>query len=131
MPKPSTRPQKIADLIQQELAYLIKREARDPRLAHVSLTAVRLSPDLKLARVYFTMLKTEDRAAIEKAFEKASGFFRSLLAKNMQLRYIPHLYFVYDESIERGEKISSLINSALEADKKMHQKTDDHHDDEE
>jgi ribosome-binding factor A len=130
MPKPSTRPQKIADLIQQELATLIKKVVHDPRLADVSLTAVRLSPDLKLARVYFTLMETKNRKDAERAFEKASGFLRHLLSKHTELRYVPKLHFVYDESIERGARLSSLINEALEADKKLHPDTDDETDNE-
>lgn len=126
MPKPSTRPQKIADLIQQELALLIRKTVHDPRLTNISLTAVELTPDLKLAKVFYTVFNPEDRKGVAKAFEKAAGFLRHALSKSTELRYIPQLRFIYDESIERGERMSSLIGKALESDKKLHE-----HDDEE
>ena len=125
MRKPSIRPQKVADLIQQALAQLIKKEVHDPRLLGASLTAVRLSPDLKQAIVFFTVLENKNYKEAEKTFAKAAGFLRHLLAKNTELRYVPQLRFVYDKSIEHGAKLSSLINAALEADKKLHHETDE------
>ena len=110
------RQQRVADLIHHQLAVLLKKEVHDPRLARISLTAVSVSPDLKQAKIFYTLLESEDRKAIQKALDKAIGYFRRLLAEATALRYVPQLQFAYDESLERTEKISSLINRALKND---------------
>lgn len=107
------RQQRVADLIHHQLAILLKKEVHDPRLAIISLTAVSVSPDLKQAKVFYTLLESEERKSIQKALDKAIGYLRRLLAEVTALRHVPQLQFAYDESLERAEKISSLINRAL------------------
>jgi ribosome-binding factor A len=133
----SPRVQRVADQIQREIASLIQMEVSDPRVGMVSVTAVEVSRDLAHARVYVTVLNTLsddeslnqstlsepgelDKLEIEenlKALNKASGFLRTLLAKRLSLRSVPKLKFYYDGSIERGQQLSSLIDSALAADR--------------
>ena len=114
------RQQRVADLIHHQLAVLLKKEVHDPRLAKISLTAVSVSPDLKQARIFYTLLllllESEDRKAIQQALNKATGYLRCLLAKATALRYVPQLQFAYDESLERAERISSLINRSIKND---------------
>lgn len=117
----SNRLEKIADQLMRELAQLIRDEVRDPRVGMVSVTDVKVTRDLSYATVYVTFMGKADAAEAEESLEalnKASGFLRSLLAKNINLRTTPKITFVYDESITRGTYLSGLIDKALEEDSK-------------
>lgn len=136
----SSRMQRVADQIQRELASLIQMEVNDPRVGMVSVTGVEVSRDLAHAKVFVTVLNTLtddsdvndstlsepgdlDKLEIEenvKALNKAAGYLRSLLAKRLSTRSVPKLRFYYDGSIERGQQLSSLIDSALAADQESH-----------
>jgi ribosome-binding factor A len=135
----SQRQQRVADLIQRELAMLIQLEMNDPRIGMVSVTGVEVSRDLAYANVYVTVLNSAsgaengrlgdepagelDKLEIEesvKALNKAAGYLRSLLARRLKLRTTPKLRFHFDGSVSRGNKLSSLIDEALEADRNLH-----------
>ena len=136
----SARVQRVADQIQRELASLIQMEVNDPRVGMVSVTDVEVSRDLAHAKIYVTVLNTMtddsqvnestlsepgdlDKLEIEEninALNKAAGYLRSLLAKRLSTRAVPKLRFYYDGSIERGQQLSSLIDSALAADQDSH-----------
>ena len=105
------RPQKVADQIQRELSEILRRDLQDPRLALVTLTAVDASPDLSHAVVYFTCLERAQAEAAEKALRRAAGFLRSSLAKRMKMYTTPELRFKVDDSVERGDRLSRLIDS--------------------
>ena len=105
------RPQKVADQIQRELSEIIRRDLQDPRLALVTLTAVDASPDLSHAVVYFTCLERAQAEAAEKALRRAAGLLRSSLARRIKLYTTPELRFRYDDSVERGDRLSRLIDS--------------------
>jgi len=107
------RPQKVADLIQRELSELLRREVRDPRVGMVTLTSVDVSPDLSHAKVYFTMLGKEHLKETTTGLQRAAGFLRSQLAHRMKMYTTPELRFVYDESVERGDHLSQLIDSVV------------------
>ena len=107
------RPQKVADLIQRELADLLRREVRDPRVGMVTLTAVDVSPDLSYAKVFFTILEKEKQSETTDALQRAAGFLRSQLARRMKMYTTPELRFAYDESVERGGHLSQLIDSVV------------------
>jgi ribosome-binding factor A len=118
MKKDSTRPQRVAELIKRELAMLIPRELDDPRTRQATLTHVDISPDLKNARVYFTLLAgTAGAEPVTAALNRAAGHLRKILAGQIQLRVAPNLKFYFDESIERGDRLTRLINRAMQADK--------------
>ena len=106
------RPRKVADLIQRELSDLLRREVRDPRVGMVTITAVDVSPDLSHAKVFFTLLPPEKKSETEKTLQRAAGYLRSQIAHRIKLYTAPELRFVYDESIERGDRLSQLIDSA-------------------
>jgi ribosome-binding factor A len=119
MPKEYSRTERIADLIQRELSTVLQRETHDPRFTLVTVSAVKVTRDLAQAKVYITCYQAQDKQAIAattKALNKAAGFFRSLLAKQIQLRTIPQLHFIYDESIEYGNRLSNLIDEAVKRD---------------
>lgn len=107
------RPRKVADLIQRELSDLLRREVRDPRVGMVTLTSVDVSPDLSHAKVYFTILSKEHIGETTAGLQRAAGFLRSQLAHRMKMYTTPELRFVYDESVERGDHLSQLIDSVV------------------
>ncbi|MDM7322193.1 MAG: 30S ribosome-binding factor RbfA, partial [Gammaproteobacteria bacterium] len=110
------RHQRVADQIQRELAQLIRHEVRDMRLGMLTLTAVRVSPDLSHAKVFFTTMDPEQKTVALEVLGGAAPHLRSLLGRLMRLRITPQLHFVYDESIERGAHMSAVISAALARD---------------
>lgn len=110
------RHQRVADQIQRELAQLIRDEVRDTRLGMLTLTAVRVSPDLSHAKVFFTTMDPEQSSVALEVLSGAAPHLRSLLGRLMRLRITPQLHFVYDESIERGAHMSAVISAALARD---------------
>lgn len=105
------RPQRIGDLIQRELSDLLARELRDPRVGMVTITSVDVSPDMSHAKVFITLLDKEHLAEALDGLGRAAGFLRSQLAKRVKLYSIPELRFQYDESFERADRLSRLIDS--------------------
>jgi ribosome-binding factor A len=108
---PTRRQQRVSELIHRELSQLLWREARDPRLADVTITHVRITPDLLLARVYFSVLGgAEEEKAAQAGLERATGYLRSQLAARVQLRLAPELVFEVDRSAEYGRRIDQLLD---------------------
>jgi ribosome-binding factor A len=105
---------RIADQIQRELADLIREELRDPRVRLVTITGVELSRDQSHAKVFFTCLgSAEEARACGEGLDRAAGFLRGGLAHRLSTRTVPDLHFSYDESIERGVRLSRLIDEAV------------------
>ena len=111
--RPQGRPQKLGEVIQRELSELVQRELRDPRVGMITITSVDVSPDLSHAKVFFTTLDAGNVKEAEQGLKRAAGFLRSQLAKRIKLYTTPELRFSYDESVERGDRLSRLIDSAL------------------
>jgi ribosome-binding factor A len=107
----SGRPQKVGDQIQRELSELIQREVRDPRVGMVTLTGVDMSPDCTHAIIHYTCLDPTRVESAGKGLDAATGFLRSQLAKRVKIYSTPELRFIYDESVERGARLSQLIDS--------------------
>ncbi len=122
MAKEFSRTQRIGDQMQRELAELIQREIKDPRLGMTTVNEVRVSKDLSYADVYVTILNTanlEDESAADASIEvlkNAAGFLRSELGHRIKLRVMPHLRFHYDRTLVQGRRISTLIDRARERD---------------
>ena len=117
MHQETNRPRRVAHLLQREVADLIRREVNDPRVQHVTITSVDVSRDLSQAKVYFTCMDADsDASAVEKALNNAKGYLRHHLKERLDLRGVPNLRFVYDESVERGAHISELIDRAVRRD---------------
>ena len=112
MPRPSGRSQKVGDQIQRELSEIIHRELRDPGVGMITLTAVDVSPDCAYATVYFTCLDSAHVPAARAGLKRATGFLRAQIGKRIKIWTTPELKFVYDESVERGDRLSRLIDSA-------------------
>ncbi|MFV1992928.1 MAG: 30S ribosome-binding factor RbfA [Acidiferrobacterales bacterium] len=110
----SNRPRRVGALLKRELSDLIAREVNDPNVGKVTITAVEVASDLKNAKVYFTCWQDDDNHQKTLAgLIRARGFLRHCLRDRVDLRAIPSLHFVYDESIERGNRISKLIDDSL------------------
>jgi ribosome-binding factor A len=108
------RLRRVADQIQRELSGLLRAELKDPRVGMITLTGVEVSPDLAHAKVFFTTLgDAEALASSEKGLKRAAGFLRSELGHRLKLRVTPELRFVYDASVERGVRLSRLIDDAV------------------
>ncbi len=104
------RADRVADLIKQEISDILRREVHDPRIANITVTDVKLTDDLRSARIYFVELgKDRVSEGVEKGLAKAKGFLKRELGKRMQLRYIPELNFFYDPSFEYGSRIEKLL----------------------
>lgn len=110
----TARHARIADQIQRELAELVRLEVRDPRVGLVTLTGVELSRDQSHAKIFFTLLGApSDIENAREGLQRAAGFLRSSLAHRLSTRTVPELTFVYDESVERGVRLSRLIDEAV------------------
>ena len=123
MAKEYSRTQRVGDFLQQELAALIQRELRDPRVQMVSVTGVEVSRDLTHAKVFFTQLGVEDAEqakATAEVLNKAAGFLRTVIAKSATMRTVPKLHFRFDESVGRGRDMESLLRDVRAADDALH-----------
>lgn len=114
----SYRRQRVAELLKRELAFLIQHELSDPRVYGVTLTGAEVARDLSTAKIYFTCLSGADRAGqAVAALNKATSFLRRQLMGRLILRGVPELHFLYDESVEKGVALSSLIDRAIAEDR--------------
>jgi ribosome-binding factor A len=107
------RPQRLGDLIQREVSELIRLEVRDPRVGMITITSVDVSPDLSHAKIFFTVLEKEKLQETLQGLGRSAGFLRAQLAKRIKMYTTPELRFEYDESVERGDRLSRLIDQAL------------------
>jgi ribosome-binding factor A len=115
MPKDYPRSRRIAEQIQRELSEIIRLELKDPRVsAMVTITDVEVSADRAHAKVYFTLLgDAREVGETEAGLARAAGFLRTQLAQRMKLRTVPQLQFTYDASVERGVRLTRLIDEAV------------------
>lgn len=122
MPRDFSRNKRLGNQVLRTLNELIRFETKDPRLKLISLTAVDLSRDLSVARVYFSLLDPDgDPAAVLEGLQRASGFLRSSLGREIKIRHVPELRFAHDDSAAEAQRISSLIDGALDADQEKEQ----------
>lgn len=104
--------ERVASDMQRELGNILLLEAKDEDFKHVTITDCDVTNDLSFAKIYFTTI--DDREKVEKDLNNAAGFFRSLLAERLQIRHTPELRFIFDESIEYGQKIEKIIEKLHE-----------------
>ncbi|MBL8460876.1 30S ribosome-binding factor RbfA [Zoogloea sp.] len=120
MPKEFSRGQRVAEQIRRELAELIRLELKDPRVGFITLTDVEITPDYAHAKVFFTsMTGQEGLEEIQKGLRRASSFLRRELGRRIRIHTLPELHFHYDPSVETGNRISALIDKAIEADRQL------------
>jgi ribosome-binding factor A len=113
------RPERVADQIRDEITSMLAREVHDPGIGFLTVTRVQMSPDLQLARVYYTTLGSEtQRKATAKALQRATGFLRRQIGERLRLRRVPVLEFFFDKSVENQERVERLLYEIHEADAK-------------
>lgn len=114
MPREFSRNQRLGNQVLRTLNELLRFETKDPRLKMVSLNAVDLSRDLSVARIHFSLLDPDgDPAPVQEGLERAAGFLRSRLGREIKIRHVPELRFSHDDSAAEAQRISSLIDAAL------------------
>ncbi|MCJ8311919.1 MAG: 30S ribosome-binding factor RbfA [Saccharospirillaceae bacterium] len=125
MAKEYARTDRVADQIQKDVANIIQREVKDPRIGMVTINQVTISKDLSYAELYFTCMPFGSQADVDeptyrkecvKVLNNASSFLRTQLGKGLKLRIVPELRFHYDAVIERATHVSSLISQAVNED---------------
>lgn len=108
---PSQRPTRLGEVIKTEVSQIFHREMKDPRMGFVSVTDVEVTQDLSAVRIFVSVLGDEAAGKdTMKALDSATGFVRSELGKRIRLRHVPELSFKLDTSIERGSRISKILN---------------------
>lgn len=112
--KMSIKIDRIASQMLKEISYVLASEVKDEDIRFVTVTDVKVTNDLSFAKVYVTVLKEDKIAETMKALKNASGFIRKELAERLEIRHIPELEFVYDESIAYGKKIENIIENIHE-----------------
>jgi len=106
---PYKRSQRLNILIREEMADIIMRRVKDPRLGFVTVTDVEMSEDLKLAKIYVSVFKEDERDLTLEILNNAKGLIRSELAKRVRVKFIPAIDFRIDKSVEHGDKIDCLL----------------------
>ena len=105
----SSRPERVAEAIHQELSILLQQKVRDSRLNGVCVCKVQMSPDLRRAKVYYSLLEGSSISGARKGLESARGFLRSHIAKKMNLRHTPDLVFFFDKQHKEIERLDQLF----------------------
>ena len=109
------RPDRVGDQIRQEVTEILAREMHDPGLGFVTVTRVQVTPDLQLARVFYTTLGDDkERRDTAKALRRAGGFVRHLVGERLNLRRVPVLEFVFDKSIETQDRVERILHEIHE-----------------
>jgi ribosome-binding factor A len=118
MPREFTRSDRVSDAIQRILGQVITQEIRDPRIGLVNINAVTVTRDMAYAKVYVTFVGADEAESLAAAsvLNKASGFLRGFIAKELVMRSVPKLQFIYDKTAIRGQEISFLIDRAMKED---------------
>ena len=118
------RADRVADQIKTEIADLLLKDVRDPRIGSVTITGVKVADDLRTAKVFFVELgKDACTDDLQAGLRKATGFLRRELGRRLQLRYVPELMFVYDPSFAYGNRIETLLKE-IHDDEEMNAPTD-------
>ncbi len=113
------RQRKIADQVKTLISQIIDRKLKDPRKGFVTVTHVRMSGDLRIASIYYTVMGDEEqREKTAAALDRARNFIRSELAPHLKLRFIPELRFFYDDTLDYSEHIEQLLKKVKEQEKK-------------
>ena len=125
MPREYPRARRIEEQLMRLLSELVRREVKDPRVGLITITSAQVSNDLSHANVYFTPFAgVGDAAAALEALQHAAGYLRHQVRNQMRLRVAPELIFHIDDSVERGARLSELIQDAVESDRRRHVETD-------
>jgi len=104
------RVRRVAQRVRTELSTLLARSTRDPGLLGVTVTDVRMTADLQLARVYYTLLDGSDRRSAARGLRRAQAYLRREIGQRLQLRHVPEIRFLYDDSTERQDRIARIFD---------------------
>lgn len=116
----SRRTERVGEMLREEVSALLQRQLKDPRLGFVTITGADVSPDLRHARVYVSVMGTaEERTRSLEALGHARGFLRRELSKRARMRTVPELTFVDDEAAETGSRIFALLEEARREDEEQ------------
>jgi ribosome-binding factor A len=116
MPKDNPRARRLGEQIQRELGDLLRREVKDGRIGNVTITAVNVTGDLRMATVYYLIFgKDGADPKVQRGLDSAANFLRNALSKSLMIRYTPTLKFELDTSIEHGVRLAKLIDSVTKA----------------
>ncbi len=108
------RPARVAERIREEISGILQHRASDPGFRKVTVTDVTVTPDLKMARIHYSVLGEEaDRTAAREALRRSRGYLRHELGRALALRYVPEIEFRYDDSYDRGARIDRLLAEVL------------------
>ena len=111
---PGRRPERLSEQIKEEVSLIIAGEVEDPRVGFVTVTEARVSPDLKHAKIYVSVLGTEQEVKESlAALKHASGFIRTQLGAMLRMKRTPELHFVYDETVETAARIEELLSEEV------------------
>lgn len=106
----TTRQRRVQELLVQEISDILRREVHDPRVGFVTVTDAEVTPDLRQARVYYSVLGSEaEREDTGKALQRAAGFIRSEFARRARMRFVPEIRFAFDTGAERSHRLLTLL----------------------
>ena len=105
------RSERVGELLTEVIADVLREDIRDPRVTAVTITAAKVTKDLRQARIYFTILggATENKDTVLAGLKSALGFIRARIGKQLKLRFVPALEFFYDDSVDEAERIEKLL----------------------
>lgn len=104
------RPERVGEEVRQELSEILAREVHDPGIGFVTLTRVKVSPDLQVVRVFYTLMGDEKaRRETARALDRATPFLRRQIGRRIRLRRVPELHFQFDESVEHQDRIERIL----------------------
>ena len=106
---PYKRSQRVGDLLREEIADIVVHRLKDPRIGFITITGVDVTDDIKLARVYVSIFKEEEKKPTLKILNAAKSFIRTELSKRLRMKFIPSIEFKLDISIEYGDRIEKLL----------------------
>ncbi|MDN7123324.1 30S ribosome-binding factor RbfA [Pseudidiomarina terrestris] len=131
MAKDYSRTERVGQQYQREIALILQREIKDPRVSMVTVSDVEVSRDLAYAKVFVTFMQDDEEQVKQalKVLNNAAGFVRSLLGKRVKARIMPELRFVHDPSLNEGIRMSKLVDEAVRRDEQRHTPKDENGDD--
>lgn len=127
MAREYARTDRVGQQIQKEIAFILQREIKDPRLGMLTVSAVEVTRDLAYAKVFVTFYN-DDQSKVKESLailNDAAGFIRSLLAKTLRARIMPNLRFEYDKSLVEGVRMTNIVNQVIAEDERKSQSTDE------
>lgn len=111
------RSEKVAEAIHELVCQMLVKGLKDPRIGFVTVTGVKVTDDLRLAKIYFTVIGSdEEKKATEQGLNSGRGYIRKEVGKQLRLRHVPDILFAYDESVEYGYRIENILKEISSAD---------------